>query len=130
MKQNNKVFSNWATKIFSFIIAVFVVLFVKFSNVTGRTVTIPVNVILPENGLVAESLVPETIDVMIRGDENIIYLVDPAEIKAYADFSAVEGAGIARVPVVLDFDEDVYSKNALSVEASPSSLRILFSSES
>ncbi len=127
MKQNYKFLSNWAVKIFSFILAVLVVLLVEFSNITGRTVTIPVSVLLPGNGLVPESLVPETVDVVIKGSESIIYLVDPSEIKAYADFSGVEEAGITRVPVVLDFDEDVYSKDSIAVKADPSSLRILFS---
>ena len=126
MKQNYKALQNWAVKIFSFLLAVLVILLIEFGNISGRTVTIPVTVFLPENGLVAESLVPETVDVLIKGDENVIYLVDPSAIKAYADFTDVDKAGITRVPVILDFPENIYSKNSISVSASPSTLRILF----
>ena len=126
MKQNYKFLSNWAVKIFSFILAVLVVLLVEFSNITGRTVTIPVSVLLPGNGLVPESLVPETVDVVIKGSESIIYLVDPSEIKAYADFSEVDEPGIARVPVMLEYDHDIFTSDGLAVSASPSTVRILF----
>ena len=126
MKQNYKVFQNWAVKIFSFLLAVLVILLIEFGNISGRTVTIPVTVYLPDNGLVAKSLVPETVDVVIKGDENVIYLVDPSAIQAFADFTEVEKTGITRVPVILDFPENIYSKNSISVSASPSTLRILF----
>ena len=107
MKQSFKLFSSWGAKIFAFLLAVAVVLLVEFSNITNRVVTIPLNVTLPEN-LTAESLVPETVDIVISGSERLIYLVDPANINASADFSEVNSSGIARVPVVLDFNQDVF----------------------
>ncbi len=127
MKQSFKLFSSWGAKIFAFLLAVAVVLLVEFSNITNRVVTIPLNVTLPEN-LTAESLVPETVDIVISGSERLIYLVDPANINASADFSEVNSSGIARVPVVLDFNQDVFRQSSLSVKAQPSSVRILFSS--
>lgn len=109
-------------------IALLVVLVVQFYNVTSRVVTIPLNVILPME-YDAESLVPETVDIVISGDESIIYLVEPAQILAYADFSQVSSVGISRAPVVLEYKEDIYKKNSISVKAQPSSVRILFSQE-
>lgn len=128
MKQNHKFLSNWGVKVFSFMIALLVVLVVQFYNVTSRVVTIPLNVILPME-YDAESLVPETVDIVISGDESIIYLVEPAQILAYADFSQVSSVGISRAPVVLEYKEDIYKKNSISVKAQPSSVRILFSQE-
>lgn len=127
MKQNIKIFSFWGPKIFSFLLAIGVVLVVEFSNISNRVVTIPLDVSLPDN-LVAESLVPETVEIVISGSEDVIYLVDPSLVKAYADFSFVNNSGIARVPVVLDFNQDVFRKSSISVKAEPSSVRILFSS--
>lgn len=127
MKQNIKIFSSWGPKIFSFLLALGVVLVVEFSNISNRVVTIPLDVSLPDN-LVAESLVPETVEIVISGSEDVIYLVDPSLVKAYADFSFVNNSGIARVPVVLDFNQDVFRKSSISVKAEPSSVRILFSS--
>ena len=127
MKQNIKIFSSWGPKIFSFLLAIGVVLVVEFSNISNRVVTIPLDVSLPDN-LVAESLVPETVEIVISGSEDVIYLVDPSLVKAYADFSFVNNSGIARVPVVLEFNQDVFRKSSISVKAEPSSVRILFSS--
>lgn len=127
MKQNIKIFSSWGPKIFSFLLAIGVVLVVEFSNISNRVVTIHLDVSLPDN-LVAESLVPETVEIVISGSEDVIYLVDPSLVKAYADFSFVNNSGIARVPVVLDFNQDVFRKSSISVKAEPSSVRILFSS--
>ena len=126
MKQNIKIFSSWGPKIFSFLLAIGVVLVVEFSNISNRVVTIPLDVSLPDN-LVAESLVPETVEIVISGSEDVIYLVDPSLVKAYADFSFVNNSGIARVPVVLDFNQDVFRQSSISVKAQPSSVRILFS---
>ncbi len=126
MKQGLKFFSSWSAKVFSFLLAVAVVLIVEFSNISNRVVTIPLSVSLPD-GLVAESLVPETVDIVISGSEQLIYLVDPSSINAYADFSDVDNSGIARVPVVLDFNQDVFRQSSISVKAQPSSVRILFS---
>ena len=67
-------------------------------------------------------------EIVISGSEDVIYLVDPSLVKAYADFSFVNNSGIARVPVVLDFNQDVFRKSSISVKAEPSSVRILFSS--
>ena len=81
MKQGLKFFSSWSAKVFSFLLAVAVVLIVEFSNISNRVVTIPLSVALPD-GLVAESLVPETVDIVISGSEQLIYLVDPSSINA------------------------------------------------
>ena len=128
MKQTNRMFANWGIKILCFLVALITVFAVEFANITSRMVTIPVSVMLPE-GMKADSLVPETVDIMISGDENIIYLVDPAGVKAYADFSDCRKEGICRVPVLLEYNQDIYANNRLSVKAVPSSLRILFSEE-
>ena len=128
MKQSKLVSSllaNWVPKVFSFLIALFIVVTVRFLNVNDRVVKLPLNVSLPEE-YTAASLVPSTVDVVITGDDNIIYLVDPEQITAYADFSAVSGPGITRVPITLVYDGDIFSDDGLTVSARPSSVRILF----
>ena len=128
MKQN-KVFasllSNWIPKILSLAIAVFIVIAVRFLNINDRIVTLPLEVALPE-ALAPASLVPDTVDVAITGPDSIIYLVNPDEIKAYADFSEVDEPGIARVPEMLEYDHDIFTSDGLAVSASPSTVRILF----
>ena len=116
---------NLIPKIFSVMVAVFIVVSVRFMNVNDRVVTLPLRVVLPSD-YKAASLVPETVEVAISGPDSIIYLVDPAGIKARADFSDVNGPGIVRVPVELDYSEDIYTRDGLTVSARPSSVRILF----
>ncbi len=128
MKQNKVIstlLNNWVAKIFSILIALFIVISVRFLNVNDRVVTLPLEVTLPAD-YEALSLVPSTVDVVITGDDSIIYLVDPMHIKAYADFSEVSGAGITRVPITLDYDGDIFASDGLTVSARPSSVRILF----
>ena len=119
------ILQNWIPKIFSLLIALFIVLAVRFMNVNDRVVTLPLNVLLPE-GYEAVSLVPDTVEAVITGPDSIIYLVDPSEISASADFSSVSGSGIARVPVMLEYQENIYTSDGLVVSARPSSVRILF----
>ena len=132
MKQSkivSSLLSNWIAKIFSFLIALFIVLAVKVLNVNDRVVTVPLDVDLPE-GFVAVSLIPDTIEIVITGPDSIIYLVDPSEISASADFSSVDREGIARVPVELYYDNDIFTDDGLAVSTRPSSVRILFSPSS
>ncbi len=124
-KALSSVLQNWIPKIFSFLIALFIVLAVRFMNVNDRVVTLPLHVILPDS-YNAVSLVPETIDAVITGPDSIIYLVDPSAITATADFSSVDAPGIVRVPVSLDYRDDVYTRDGLVVSSRPSTVRILF----
>lgn len=131
MKSQNKftsiLFGNWIAKMLSFLTALLIVVSIRFLNVTDRVVTIAIDVSLPVSTEIRPiSLIPDTIDVVISGNEDIIYLVDPASIKAYADFSDVASAGIARIPVELVYNDDVYVEAGLTVQAKPSTVRILF----
>ena len=131
MKSQNKftsiLFGNWIAKMLSFLTAVLIVVSIRFLNVTDRVVTIAIDVTLPISTEIRPiSLIPDTIEVVISGNEDIIYLVDPASIKAYADFSDVVASGIARIPVELVYNDDVYTEAGLTVQAKPSTVRILF----
>ncbi len=128
MKLSHKWISNWGAKIIAVVLSLFVVLGIEFSTITNRVVRIPLTVYLPQSSsLVTSSLVPTSIDVVISGSEDLIYLVEPSDIHAYADFSFVDSSGIVRTPVLLEYNQDVYQRDALSVRADPSSVRILFS---
>lgn len=134
MQSQNKfasaVFGNWVVKILSFICALMIVISVRFLNATDRVVTIPLTVKFAEDSqYVASSLVPDSVDVVITGDDSIIYLVDPSLITASVDFSDVSGEGISRRNVILEYDRDIFSDNSLTVSSSPLTIRILFESK-
>ena len=109
-KFSSAIFGNWVIKVFSFLAALAIVVAVRFLNVTDRVVTIPVTVYIDgSSDLKPASLVPESIDVVITGDDDIVYLVDPSLITASVDFSDVGEEGIARRVVYLDYDNDIFS---------------------
>ncbi len=126
-KLNSGLLGNWVIKIMAFMTALFLVMAIRFLNITARTVHIPLEIILDEDSdYIPISLLPETIDIVITGSDSIIYLVDPSQITAVADFSDVDSDGIVRKPVILDYDHDIYTQDGLTVEARPSTVRILF----
>ena len=127
MKLNHKLIANWGAKVLSVVLALFVVLAIEFSTITNRIVTIPISVQLPpKEDYTPSSLVPTKINIVISGDEDVIYLVDPAEVHARADFSNISGGGIVQVPVLLEYNQNVYQRDSISLRADPSSVRILF----
>ncbi len=130
MKQNKSFtsfLSTWVPRIISLLLAIMIFGSIKYLNMSSRVVRIPLEVALPEStSIKAESLVPTYIDIVLSGDDKLIYLVDPDSIKASADFSDVISAGIARVPVILDYSEDLYMETSLVITADPDVVRILF----
>jgi hypothetical protein len=127
--KRNKYFQNliydWPAKILSLVFAIGIYLFIQYSTIGARVVTIPLNVILPDT-YVAESLVPNSVDISIKGNDDIIYLIDPDYISASIDFSFVEESGIATAPVVLDYEENVFNNGGIFISSEPSQFRILF----
>ncbi|HOE89534.1 MAG: hypothetical protein BWY50_00442 [Spirochaetes bacterium ADurb.Bin315] len=129
MKRLNKYLQgflvNWPAKVLSLLLAVAVYAFIHYSTIGARSVTIPITVLLPER-MEAQSLVPDSIDVEIRGDEHIIYLINPDSITAVVDFSKVEKEGITTANVILTHDREVFERSEITLKASPSSVRVLF----
>lgn len=116
---------NWPAKVLSLVFAVLIYAFIQYSTLDTRVVTIPLAVTLPDD-LVAESLVPQKIEVQIKGNENIIYLVDLDAITATIDFSDVHEVGIATRSIVLVYNERVFDNAQITLLAQPSQYRILF----
>ena len=129
MKRLNKylqgLLMNWPAKMLSLLLALVVYAFIHYSTIGARSVTIPISVLLPER-MEAQSLVPTSIDVEIRGDEHIIYLINPDSIAAVADFSKVDKEGISAANVRLSYEKEVFERGEITLKASPSSVRVLF----
>ena len=119
---------HWPAKVISLVFAVCIYLFIQYSTVGARVVTIPLSVELP-SGYVARSLIPESVEIELRGNDDIIYLIDPNAIMASLDFSFVQQEGIASAPVLLMYEENVFESGGVSVSPNPSHHRILFNRE-
>lgn len=124
---NEGVFSNWQIKILCFIFAVVVFVLVYYTGLESRKVSLPMDVILPEN-YEAVSVIPETGTLVVMGDEKEIYLINPESIRLYADFSGVSQDGIAVVPVQVDYDalEGKIDLSEVYFRSSPLFVRIYF----
>ncbi|MFA6844404.1 MAG: hypothetical protein WCR02_01625 [Sphaerochaetaceae bacterium] len=117
--------NNWIAKICSVVLALVFYLFISTMDMDSRIVTIPVQVTIPTS-VVAVSSVPSTVQIKIKGDDNLIYLVDPEAIKADVDFSYVQDSGIASSLVRLTYAQDVFVNGGISIEAIPTSFRVMF----
>lgn len=130
MKKSNKMtslISHVTPKVFSLLAAIVVFLVIEYFQMIDRKVVIPLRVELPsENLLVAQSLIPDRVEVVISGSDKLVYLVEPDKIIAVADFSHITEPGIARVPVILNYDQDVFDSAELVVTATRPVVRILF----
>ncbi len=116
---------NWPAKVLSLVFALLVYAFIQYSTIGSRVVTIPLAVTLPQ-AMEAQSLVPNSVEVSIRGNEDIIYLIDPETITALVDFSSVTEEGIATEPVVLVYEEEVFNSAGIALVPNPNQFRILF----
>jgi len=116
---------NWSAKICALVLALILYLFGSYSNLDTRIVSIPVDVKLPERVMAASS-VPSTVQVSIRGDGDLIYLIDPSYIKATVDFSYVQTSGIASSLVNLSYNQEVFINGGISLDAVPGSFRVMF----
>ncbi|MCH3917344.1 MAG: hypothetical protein LKE40_07765 [Spirochaetia bacterium] len=116
---------NWKVKMTCLLLAICLVSFIGYARQKDREVTIPLTVVLPQ-GYQAESLVPKNVDIWIHGDEHLIYLIDPSQIKASADFSYVDKPGIAQADVVLSYDSDTFKRGEVTATAKTHTCRIKF----
>ncbi|MBP5551891.1 MAG: hypothetical protein J6X41_00745 [Spirochaetales bacterium] len=123
-----KLFYNWQAKIISFLLAVFVYFILMFSIQNSRTIALPVEVVMPE-GYVATSNVPSSIDLVIQGTEDQIYLIDVSKIMLKVDFSMVDREGISYATVQIDINElaSYIDTSAVSIYTKPSQVRVYFS---
>ncbi|NCD06086.1 MAG: hypothetical protein EOL97_08195 [Spirochaetia bacterium] len=116
---------NWKPKLISFILALCFFFLYLFSNNSSRIVTIPLDVYLPI-GYQAESLIPNSVDLEISGNNNIIYLIDPNLIKAKVDFSSIQKEGISTENIELEYDSKIFSKENISLNTKPATVKISF----
>ena len=123
-----KLFYNWQAKIISFLLAVFVYFILMFSIQNSRTIALPVEVVMPE-GYVATSNVPSSIDLVIQGTEDQIYLIDVSKIMLKVDFSMVDREGISYATVQINLNDlaSYIDTSAVSIYTKPSQVRVYFS---
>lgn len=122
-----KVFYNWQIKIICFLLAVLVYFVLVYSIQSSRVITLPLEVTLPED-YVAESNVPVSVDLVIQGTEDRIYMIDVSRFSVSADFSTVnrEGVNYAVVNIETGELEKYIDLSEISIYTRPSQVKVYF----
>ena len=123
----SKVFYNWQIKIICFLLAVLVYFVLVFSIQSSRTMTLPLTVTLPEN-YIAESNIPTTVELVIQGTEDRIYMIDVSNLSVSADFTTVNHEGVNYAPVVIETGEleKYIDTSVISIYTKPSQVKVYF----
>ena len=127
-KFSQKIFYNWQVKILCFIFSVLVYFVLVFSIQTERRVTLPITVTMPEF-YSAESNVPASVNLVIQGTEDQIYLIDVSEISLSADFSYINREGVIYAVVKIDTHDlgNHVDLSKINIFTEPSQLKVYFS---
>lgn len=123
-----KLLYNWQVKIICLLLAVLVYLVLLFSIQSSRSMTLPLKVTLPD-GYKAESTIPKSVELVIQGTEDQIFMIDPAQISVSADFTTVNREGVNYAVVEIDTGDltSYIDTSALSIFTRPSQVKIYFS---
>ncbi|MBP5162580.1 MAG: hypothetical protein ILP16_06340 [Spirochaetales bacterium] len=123
-----KLLYNWQVKIICLLLAVLVYFVLLFSIQSSRSMTLPLKVTLPE-GYKAESTIPKSVELVIQGTEDQIFMIDPAKISVSADFTTVNREGVNYAVVEIDTGDltSYIDTTALSIFTRPSQVKIYFS---
>lgn len=126
-KTFQKIFYNWQIKILCFLLAVFAYFFLGLALQETRTVTLPLNIVMPE-GYKADSIVPTNAELTIKGKEDQVYMIDLTKVTLTVDFSKVnqEGVALASVQINMGSQGEVLDFSELSISANPSQIKVYF----
>lgn len=127
-KTFQKIFYNWQIKILCFLLAVFAYFFLGLVLQETRTVTLPLNIVMPD-GYKADSIVPTDAELTIKGKEEQVYMIDISKVTLTVDFSKVsqEGVSLAAVQINMGSQDEVLDFSELSISTNPSQVKIYFS---
>lgn len=123
-----KILNNWQAKIVCFLLAVLVYVVLVYSVQEKRTLSLPYDIKLPQEYSV-ESNLPKSIDLVIMGTEDRIYLIDASKIHLSVDFSSVNREGVSYADVLIDTEElSAYiDMSNISIYTVPSQVKVYFS---
>ncbi len=123
-----KLLYNWQVKIICLLLAVLVYFVLLFSIQSSRSMTLPLKVTLPD-GYKAESTIPKSVELVIQGTEDQIFMIDPTKISVSADFTTVNREGVNYAVVEIDTGDltSYIDTTALSIFTRPSQVKIYFS---
>jgi len=127
MKQNKHLFENWKAKLLCFLIACLSYFVIANISQAERTVYLPVDISFPE-GYSVVSNIKDSVELIISGSEEKIYMVNVDNISLSADFSDVSSEGVASRPIKINLgnDDGLINYSPVTFYTDPSVLKIFF----
>lgn len=123
-----KIFYNWQIKVLCFLVAVFAYFLLSLVLQDTRTVQLPLEVTLPKD-YKADSNIPDSVDLVIKGSQDQIYMLNVDYVKVSVDFSSVDHEGVSTAPVVIKLEgpNGVVDTSSVSISTDPMQIKIYFS---
>jgi len=88
LNRKGRFFQDWSVKMLCLVCAIVIYFMIGYVSFAQRVVEIPLELKLPQ-GYYSQNIVPSSISLKMEGENSIIYLIAPNEIKAICDFSQV-----------------------------------------
>ena len=110
--------NNWPAKVLSFALAVLLFYFYKINTTEERFLSIPLEVSFGSSYTASERY-PTHVRISLRGSEENIFMVEDADLKAYADFSKYRSPGTYREPVVIERSGNALYADPLEIRVEP-----------
>lgn len=118
-----KISHNWPIKILSITAAVLLFLFNQMATLEERFLSIPLEVIVADQYIPAESA-PKTVRVTLRGQSEEVNLVLEDDIEVYADFSEYTTEGNYTVPIKVVKQGSLAHIDPLELQVEPRQLSL------
>jgi len=109
---------NWPAKIISLTAAILLFLFYQFNSMEERFFSVPVELELNE-GFVPAGPYPKSARIILRGEEDSIFLVQEDDIRVYVDLSSHNTEGIFRAPLKYEKSGTAQRINPLEIRIEP-----------
>ena len=113
----------WPAKVISLAVALLMVLFNDFSSLEVRVISVPLEIIFPEQFLPATEY-PSNVRVSLRGEGEEIVGILSEDLRAYIDLSNRESGGLRNSSVIIERRGNALEVDPLEISVDPSQISL------
>ncbi len=114
---------NWPGKVLSVATAILLYLIIGMVTVSSRSFNVALELDIPA-GYTVENTVADAVVLTLTGPEEQIYRVIPEQLRAYADFSGIDGEGTYERRVLIDTGASSDTRGTMTIVPDPSSVKL------
>jgi YbbR domain-containing protein len=112
------IFENWPAKVLSIAVALILFVFYRMNTLATRPLTIPLTV-QTDSELMPVNPYPQTVRIILRGEDDVIKSVADGDFSANADFSRYKTNGWYRAPVQIRKEGSALGVEPLEITVNP-----------